>query len=216
MKILKIFLICLTLTQCDKNNRKNVSEEILLKTSINQIDTTSNDNKFIEDIKQYYLKGDAEKLRLVESDTDSLKTLEFSDEMNIVQMRIEIPKMTKNLTIKEKIIFSDINNDGLKDALVCVYREGGWQAGNVFDTDIFVLKKDKTKFTIKSVNNSRNLTKCDFGQFQIKGFQNGKIFGNSFCYAPNDGHCCPSLKYNTKLKIENWELKHLSSEEIEQ
>lgn len=48
----------------------------------------------------------------------------------------------------------------------------------------------------------------------VNGQKNGKLKGTSFCYAPDDGKFCPSIKYNTTLTVENWKLKHFTSEEI--
>ncbi|APU69560.1 hypothetical protein [Christiangramia flava] len=214
MKIYHLILISFLLIQCaENNNRKADNESFLAKKSVNDTNTISVSNHIVEKIKNYYLNGEGAKFQFESNDFDSLKELIFKSSDNFTLMRIEIPKKEIISDSIRAILFPDFNNDGLKDVVINVYREGGWGGGNVFDNEIFVFKNEENSFILKSVNNSKKLTDCDTGQFSLVGLKKGKLIGNSFCYTPDDGHCCPSLKYYTVLSEENWKLKHFTSEE---
>lgn len=199
MKILTLFLICVFLVQCTNGERQSS------KNTNSKIDV-----QLVQKIQDYYLDGEGAGLKNEINDHDSLNEMVFWEDEGFTLMRILVPKEIDEDS--PEILFPDFNQDGLEDIIIEVYREGGWGGGNVYDREIFVFKNQENDFELKSVNNSKNLTDCTSGQFALEGLKDGKLIGTSYCYAPEDGHCCPSLKYNTILHEEDWKLKHLSSE----
>ena len=211
MKIRIFILMSLLLTQCNSNDYgQNDNNTSVSKTSDNGTKVSTIQNSVVKKIQNYYINGEGDELKLETNKSDSLIELIFKNNNAITMMRIEIPKVLHSDSTGP-ILLQDFNSDGLKDVVVSVYREGGWGGGNVFDTEIFVFKNEKNDYILKSVNYSKNLTNCNSGQFSLEGLKNGKLAGTSFCYSPDDAHCCPSLEYRTILSEENWKLKHFRS-----
>ena len=207
MKIYTLILICILFIQCDDKKSSSVDK---LKSERNKLII---ENCFAEKIQKYYANGEGSNLKLEINKSDSINDLIFKDNENFPLMLIKIPKKNTSNS-KKQILFTDINNDELQDIIINVHREGGWGGGNVFDNEIFIFKNEKNNFILKSANNSRTLTDCKFGHFSLRNIENDKLTGISYCYAPEDGHCCPSLKYETLLKFKNWKLEHFESKEI--
>ena len=199
MKLSSILIVCLFLVQCTNNKEKSS------KASHSKIDL-----EIIEQVQEYYINGEGKGFKFEVYKSDSMNELIFWKSEGFTLMRILVPKILSDDS--QEVFLYDFNQDDLNDVILSVYREGLWEGGNVSDKEILVFKNLGNQFKLKSVNNSRNLTECNSGQFSLEGIEKGKLIGTSYCYAPEDGHCCPSLEYSTTLLEKEWELKHLKSE----
>ena len=111
------------------------------------------------------------------------------------------------------IVYGDLNNDGLDDMIVLVNTEGGGGGGNVWWVDYFVYLKADEGYQFKTVQTNWEMSGCT-GFFGIDKIENNVIYGESTCYAEEDGRCCPSLSYLTQLKFENNDFTVLSTTEL--
>lgn len=193
--ILGLFISCINPNK--PVNHKNLSHHI--------------DDHIIHEISQYYIQGDGRPYSYQITKSDSSLALIFKDESFRV-MYIQLPTIYSDSSLQ--IISADFNNDKTEDLIISVSLEGGWAGGNVFDLDYFVFIKQDGSYILSSVNNAKSLTDCESGIFELEDIINGQLTGISYCYAPNDGNCCPSLKYKTILEIEDGKLKHALSTPI--
>lgn len=193
----------------------------LINTSCTSIDTTTEDNpclhdNFISKIKEYYQIEYGKGLnRVIENNDDEIHVAYYNipegeEDFAYTQMAIYIPKALKSEAIKE----ADINNDTLKDLIISIHTEGGGGGGNVWWTDLFVfINKGNNRYELTTTKTNWEISGCH-GYFFLEDIKNNTFMGTSFCYAQEDGRCCPSLTYNTHLKFNNKTFEVISQQKI--
>ncbi len=120
-------------------------------------------------------------------------------------MSISIP-----LKGKRGIYFNDLNSDKQEDVLVIVNTEGGGGGGNVWWIDYFVFLEEKTNYQLIKPITNWQINDCQ-GYFSLEKIEDNTLIGNSYCYTSEDGRCCPSLEYRTKIKLINKQFKVTST-----
>jgi len=174
-----------------------------------------NITKFIVD---YYNDNYGKETILVETKGDSLRNLayyakpEYEGEAHgFGQMFADIPRLAN----EQHIYYGDLNNDGAEDIIVPVNTEGGGGGGNVWWVDLFVFLKQDSHYKFLVTETNWGLPGCTNNGFMfITKIENNIIYGESLCYAEDDGRCCPSLRFNVTLKLENKDFVLVSKEEI--
>jgi hypothetical protein len=106
-----------------------------------------------------------------------------------------------------KTLEGDLDKDGLNDLLMNVQLSEGASTWH----DLFVfLQKDEYR-SLAAVASDADLAICTGdsygGYFLPVKIVNGSITGESKCYTEEDAECCPSIKVNTVVKLENNSLK---------
>lgn len=104
-------------------------------------------------------------------------------------------------TVKNDYVFGDLDNDGIDEVVLSVNTEGGGGGGNVWWNDIFLFKKVSDSFKLITSIESPKICGCESGNFYPKTIQNGSLLGTSSCWDKNDAHCCPSLEYESTIKL---------------
>ena len=210
--MIKLLFCAVLLTACGQSSSKP-DEAGTVKTKTNSATTeTVNDSQFIDNyiinaIIDHY-KSSTTKMETEK--TDTLLNISFrnipseDDAFDGIGLRIYISKMKKDY------IFGDIDNDGVPDLIVSIDTEGGGGGGNVYWNDLFVFLSKNGKFALTSFIDSPEVRGCRAGQFFPDKIENGLILGNSFCFAENDPHCCPSLEYLTTITFDGKQLKYKS------
>lgn len=221
MKIMKTILSVLTIicfTACrntDQSKQKiEKSNSIAIKTESSHINPIFDEN-VLSDIKKYYQEEYGENAKFEPEVTDSTYNITYrhipdeEEPTDYFLIAIYIP--TKN----RDLIYGDLNSDNLQDLVVAVSTEGGGTGGNgIRWGDLFVFLNQNDKLTLASVTKDYELTDCVAGYFWPATINNGYLIGNSYCYDSEDAHCCPSLKYLTKVKFSKNKLVYQSQNKI--
>lgn len=214
MRISALILISCLIISCKDSGKKNDEKSDSKSSSIETSPYVSND--VIDSIKSYYYKAFSEDSITLE-DMDTLLTIRAISKEDIKNgsllagTTIYISKSLKDY------ISGDINNDGQPDLVTSVSFE--WGASN-YARDIVTLVSNAEKYQIADIKNSTEVCGCDDnegfypGMFLPTAILNGKITGTSDCWAKDDPHCCPSLKYNTIVELKNNKLSFVKREKV--
>ena len=179
------------------------------------------DTYITKEIIDYYNENFGKGLVFSESKNDSLRHLNYrsipegDEEYGWTMMSVDIPRKSNSKYIYK----GDINNDGEIDIIVPVNTEGGGGGGNVWWLDYFIFLKQKNstyKFAIEKNNWESEITGCsDNGFMHIDRIEKSIIYAESSCYTSEDGRCCPSLSFKTKLKFENNSLVVIDKAQVQ-
>ena len=203
MKSIIYTLIIISLLSCNFKEKDSIGNQ---KKIIN--------NSVIKDIEKYYQDDYGKEFKLFKTATDSVIDIYYKnipinkDDYVGIQMRIEIPKKGKG------ILYGDLNNDKIKDIIVTVNTQGGGAGGNVWWNDIFVFLKKGDKYSLSTVNTNWDISGCDRGFVFIEEIKENIIKGTSSCYSEDDGRCCPSLTYETRLQLLNNKIVTINKQQI--
>lgn len=193
---------------CKQTDHKKDSDQ-------REIDSLSHQNAYadlqfndqiLSEIKTYYqkeystdLEGNNTKCETEVSDSIYHITYRHvptrQDPTDYFLIAIYIPTKDKNL------IYGDLNGDQRQDLVVAVGTEGGGTGGNGISwRDLFVFLQQKDELVFSGVTRDYDLTDCTDGYFYPQKIDGGYLIGQSICYKTEDPRCCPSLKYDTKVK----------------
>jgi hypothetical protein len=167
----------------------------------------------VEHIKKYYQQRDGKGLVIQESKSDSTLELHFKEAEAFTLMKIYIPTSQASAQ-RGSFIQTDLNKDALKDYVIMTRTEGAWGGGNVSGTEYFVFLQNMSGYEFQHHTHGYLLNNCETGGFILEKLDQGELIGFSYCYGPNDGHCCPSLEYKTTIHYNNGKLTHLKSERV--
>jgi hypothetical protein len=106
----------------------------------------------------------------------------------------------------EQMIFGDLSNDKLNDAVLNVIKEGGETGGNATEFDLAIFLNENGHFNLDNVFQSRKICQCKLGYFIPSEIKESQIIGLTYCFSENDPHCCPSVKYNTNFVYKDRKL----------
>ncbi len=99
----------------------------------------------------------------------------------------------------------DMNGDGRPDLVVSVHTEGG--GGNTWwDEHLLFLDNGNGGYKLADSEPDGAINGCGGGYFSCDTIVHGLLHGTATCYAPGDGHCCPSLEYGVNVKYANGKL----------
>lgn len=155
---------------------------------------------------------------LVETKGDTLRGLNYyaqpeyeGEDHGFILMAVDVPRRIGS----KGIHYGDLNNDGLEDMIIPVHTEGGGGGGNVWWTDLFVFFKQNKEYKFITTKSNWGVSGCDnYGFVFFEKIENNIIYGESTCYAEEDGRCCPSLTFKTKFKLKNKEFVVVGREDI--
>ena len=101
----------------------------------------------------------------------------------------------------------DMDGDGRPDVVVTVHTEGGGGGGNAWwDEHLLFLADSGGGYRLADAEPDGAINGCGGGYFACDTIINGLLLGTASCYAPGDGHCCPSLEYCAKVKYTHGKL----------
>lgn len=210
MKHFILSILTITLFGCGQETSKQETstKDTLVNNDTIQTTTPVNsetfvDNYIIEDIIKYYETEHGQNARVEKDNKDSLLTLAFyskEDISTIPLITIYIPKL------KIDYLLGDLNNDKVDDLVANIETLGGGGGGNVHWNDIFVFISKNGKFELKNTTQSPKLCGSYDGYFNPESIIDNVLVGNSYCYDKNDGTCCPSLFFFSKVKFNNNKL----------
>ena len=103
------------------------------------------------------------------------------------------------------IIVGDMNGDGINDMLVSVPTEGGGVGGNDSWDDHFLFIAHPDGYRLADVKGDGEIMDGS-GYFFPKEIANQTITGIGNGYADSDGHCCPSLFYNIRVRLKDGQM----------
>jgi hypothetical protein len=183
------------------------------------------DSNIINAVKQYYYQNSKNiiqfdstaSISMNEEKLDSILDITF--QVDLGEMGSPIVHSAKlPLFVGEDAYGGDLNNDTLVDLIYVVHTEGegtSMGGGDAFHNDIFVFINNGKSLELVEVVNDRTLSKCkEWGHFYINKIENGQMLGESICHDEDDPMCCPSLNYNTTVKLINGHLKVVDSKFI--
>lgn len=107
----------------------------------------------------------------------------------------------------KKIVFGDVNGDGIKD-IVVLYTLEGFDGGNNYGQYLAVfikLKNGKLKYITDDGVGGKNSRAV-----WLVSIKNNKILLNTKEYADSDGSCCPSIKRKTQYVLLKNKLKEVN------
>lgn len=192
MKYLPLPIIAFILFSC--SNQKSEKE----KQAID--DTTLINNVIID-----YYKKEAQKSKQdepqsqlkIDTTTDGIELKLFLDATSASGELNTIP-------FSKDFIKGDLNGDKINEVLVPVYSTGG---GTAEWQEIFVFTSSQSRLKFYKMISSWDLAHCPEGsadgQFYPKQILNAILIGETYCYQPQDAHCCPSIKRTTQYKFDN-------------
>ncbi len=109
-------------------------------------------------------------------------------------------------SVKKDYFLGDLDSDGIDELVLSVNTEGGGGGGNVWWNDIFLFKKVTDTFKLATSIESPKICGCESGNFYPTKIENGILYGTSVCWDKNDAHCCPSLEYESTVKLKENQL----------
>ncbi len=183
--------------------------------AVAEVDSKSKIENLVELTKNFYITKYKGEKPFETSATDSLVELYFPDESSDIDnglglnLYITIPANEKPLSSGEKMLFGDLNNDGLEDAIV--YTQYSLTSGNAntYNELVAFLGTGEGKFNLVSVTSERELS-CEgvipLNYFNPQMIVEGVIEGERTCYADGDATCCPSIKSNGKAVLKGDKL----------
>jgi len=174
------------------------------------------DSSMVHLIRQHYLNHQDPDWRLEEASDDTTLQLSFyhvptkDDSFDGCLLSVSIPLLHElELFAAMPVLQGDLNQDGQNDYVITVHTEGGGGGGNVWDQDLFVFLGKGNSYSLACITPDGDICGCD-GDFRARRIEGQYLIGNSSCYAPEDGHCCPSLHYETKVAFEKKGLRFVS------
>lgn len=175
------------------------------------VETEENKEKLIFDtVINYYKQVMGKDVRIEEELTDSLVTLKFygkyfeedTEERWLYNVFISLDTSS--------LIFGDLNEDKLEDALMTVCSEGGGGGGNVTQVEFVVLLKTDNSYEVTDNPHSKQLSGCSestwAGDFFPSRIENGFVIGNSYCLGKNDHRWDTPSKLPSKVILKNNKL----------
>ena len=187
-----MFLSC---GQRTSGNEKQTAENKIID------DTTLLNNK----IADYYTK-EFEKTKSNEPQSKfKIDTTEDGIELKIIIDTNSIFAQLNTIPFSKHFIKGDLNGDKVDDIIIPVYSTGG---GTAEWHEIFLFTSKNGKLDFLKMYSSFDLGHCQKGgshdgQFYPEKITNGILIGESYCYKPEDAHCCPSFKFTTQYKFDN-------------
>ncbi len=225
LKLICLTFIMTTLLSCAQNPKSGTEvREATQKrdttiTPPRQIYTAIPDT-VVKTIRAYFVEnfGDSTS-RLEETVSDTLDNMVYyaipkaKDDWGGFLIDIEIPKADyQDTNHRYNPIHGDLNGDGVNDEIIYVHTEGDGVGGNTFTDYFFLYLSNNGTLQPAGIYCGFELCNCPTkphlwanGFFPQK-IENGYLIGESACYTENDGHCCPSLHYTTKVKLVNGKL----------
>ncbi len=164
---------------------------------------------------QHYRQGFQGAIREDVEMSDSILSITFVKRMeneveDKVLLVVNIPRL------KDNFITGDLEKDGENEIMACVGVEGGGRRGSY---DLFVFKQHGGKYTIASTIKSPDVCGCNGsgvsgGYFYPDSIENSQVVGRSICWSENDAPCCPTMRFETRLKFVSGKLILVSKKAI--
>lgn len=178
-------------------------------SGLSQNPTVQLSEQILSEITAHYRQAYGKNARLELINSDSIIEMTFysipndTDTYEGVLIAISITKTDKSTSI----IRGDINGDKRDDLIISVPTEGGGGGGNIAWSDHFLFLGTTDKnYTLADVKSDGELTGCGGGYFTPETIVLNTLVGTSLCYADDDGHCCPSLKFQSTSVFVNGKI----------
>ncbi len=198
-RILYILLISIVLFGCNNQPVSNESTNLSENNAITP--TISNINEdIINDMISYY-KQEYEGIYSVEKTDSTVNVLVYSNSTDDVIDSMILFSAYIPLKVSG-YIKGDLDNDGIEEIICDIPTEGGGGGGNTYWNDLFVYKQTSSN-RYKRIAKSSSPELLGGCYLSISHIKQNEIIGTSLCYDENDGHCCPSLSYNTTVVLKN-------------
>ncbi len=222
----KILLFILFLSACASptapaNNNKLSATPV--KTAVEQPKLPENrtliEKEIVARIAEYY-RNEYKDAVMSTSESDTLTEITFYGVPEGGDVKDSVFLLVASISkLKTDYIYGDLDNDGKEEIVCSVLTEGGGAGGNIWWNDLFVFRKEDNKYQLLTTTVSPAVCGCDGndetgGDFYPEKIENGIIAGKSVCWAEGDGHCCPSLNFKARVKLEKGVLVFLDREKI--